>query len=120
LTGKARKAVGPLIVLIAASAGMLLGLYSYFAPLTGVTGAAGALLVSGSSVALMIDAPILWRSRSPIVFWIFWVLGVFGALGTLSAAYFLHSWWLLGANLIVLAGLFITLAPRLMKKEAAA
>ena len=119
LTGKARQAFGPLVVLTAATSGMILSLYSYFAPLTGVTGSAGALLVTASSLALMIDAPILWRSRSPLVFWIFWLLGVFGALGTLAAAYFLHSWWLLGANFIALAGLFVTLAPRLNRKEAA-
>jgi hypothetical protein len=48
-----------MIILVAAAAGAMLGLYSYYTPLTGVTGAPGVLLVVGSSLALFLDAFIL-------------------------------------------------------------
>ena len=97
----------------------MLSAYSYFTPLTGVTGTPGALLVIGSSLALVIDGLILWLARGGSLFFVFWALGLLGAIGTLSAAFFLHSWWLMGTMLIVLAGLVVTLVPRLQTNEAA-
>lgn len=111
--------LGPTIMLVAASAGTLLGLYYYFAPLTGVTGAPGVSLVIGSSLALVFDALILWFSRRRWLFGVFWSLGLFGALGTLAAAWFLHAWWLASATVFALVGLIVTLAassqPRRVK-----
>jgi hypothetical protein len=120
LTAHAHWPFGPLIVFVAGVLAVLLSLYSYFTPLTGITGSAGALLVVGSSVAIVIDAIILWRTRGGPEFWLFWTLGMFGALGTIAAAFFLHSWWLLGANLVVLLGLVVTLTSRGPAKETAA
>lgn len=112
MTAEASLPLGPLVVLCAGAVGVVLSLYAYLAPLTGVTGSAGALLVAASSAALVIDAVILWHANSNLVFRLFWVLGLLGAFGTIAAASFLHSWWLLGANVVVLLGLMVTLARR--------
>jgi hypothetical protein len=102
--------LGPITVLVAATAGTLLSLYYYLAPLTGVTGTPGALIVIGSSLALVFDAFVLWFLGRGLLFGVFWVLGLLGALGTLTAASFLHAWWLSVATVVVLVGLIVTLA----------
>lgn len=112
MNASARWPAGPLILLLAGTVGVLLSLYAYFVPLTGVTGTPGALLVTGSSLALVVDALILWRNPSGLVFRLFWILGVLGALGTIAAACFLHTWWLVAASIVALAGLLLTLMPR--------
>lgn len=117
MSARARWPLGPLLILLAGAAGVAISLYGYWVPLTGITGSAGALLVVASSLALVIDALILWRSHGGAMFWLFWVLGLLGALGTLAAAGFLHAWVLLGANVVVLLGLLVTLAHRGQTKE---
>ena len=102
--------LGPVIILAAATAGVLLSLYYYLAPLTGVTGAPGVLLVIGSSLALVFDAFILWFAGRGWLFGVFWSLGLLGALGTITAACFLHAWWLAAVTVIALIGLIVTLA----------
>ncbi|NPU63641.1 hypothetical protein HL667_01365 [Bradyrhizobium sp. 83012] len=120
LTSSHRYPLGPIIVLVAAAAGVLLGLYYYFTPLTGITGAPGVLLVIGSSVALVLDAFILWFGGRGWLFGMFWVLGLLGALGTIIAAWFLHAWWLAAAIVFVFAGLIVTLAGPSQPRRAAA
>lgn len=120
LTATVRRPLGPLVVFIAGMVGVLLSVYSYVTPLTGITGTPGALLVIASSIAIMADALILWRMGDGAAFWIFWILGVLGAIGTAAAAAFLHSWWLLGINFVVLAGLISMLAARGRPSGAAA
>ncbi|WP_293868242.1 hypothetical protein [uncultured Alsobacter sp.] len=112
MTAISRRPLGPLVIMIAGAAGVLLSAYAYLTPLTGITGAPGALLVIGSSVALVVDGLILRTATRGAVFWLFWLLGVLGAIGTLSAGYFLHAWWLMAAILIVLVGLGLTLTTR--------
>ncbi|QQO19883.1 hypothetical protein JJB98_08170 [Bradyrhizobium diazoefficiens] len=120
LTSPERGPLGPLVVLVAAAAGALLALYYYLVPLTGVTGTPGALLVIGSSLALVIDALVLWFSGRRLLFGVFWTLGLLGALCTLTAACFLHAWWLSAAMMVVLVGLVVTLAAPLRQRRAAA
>ncbi|WP_035639211.1 hypothetical protein [Bradyrhizobium sp. ORS 375] len=112
--------LGPIMVLVAAGAAVLLGLYYYFTPLTGVTGAPGVLLVIGSSLALVLDAFILWFGGRGWLFGVFWVLGLLGAFGTIVAAWFLHAWWLAAAIVFVFAGLIVTLAGPSQPRRAAA
>ncbi len=120
LTSSHSHPLGPIIVLVAAAAGALLGLYYYLTPLTGVTGAPGVLLVIGSSLALVIDAFILWLGGRGWLFGVFWTLGVLGALGTVVAAWFLHAWWLAAATVFVFAGLIVTLAAPSQPRRVAA
>ncbi|XUM24287.1 hypothetical protein ACRAVF_14435 [Bradyrhizobium oligotrophicum S58] len=120
MTSSEQRPLGPIIVIVAAAAGTLLGLYDYLAPLTGVTGAPGVLLVIGSSLALVADAFILWFGGRGLLFWVFWSLGLLGALGTITAACFLHAWWLAAATVVALAGLIVTLAAPPQPRRAVA
>lgn len=120
LTSSGAGPIGPVIVLVAAGAGVLLGLYYYAVPLTGITGAPGVLLVIGSSVALVIDAVVLWFGGRGWVFGVFWTVGLLGALGTLAAACFLHAWSLSAAMMIVLIGLIVTIAVKTQRRRAVA
>ncbi|MGJ5181117.1 hypothetical protein ACQR16_30240 [Bradyrhizobium oligotrophicum] len=120
MTSSHSQPLGPIIVLVAAAAGVLLGLDYYFTPLTGITGAPGVLLVIGSSLALVLDAFILWFGGRGWLFGVFWALGLLGALGTIVAAWFLHAWWLAAAIVFVFAGLIVTLAGPSHPRRAAA
>ena len=112
--------LGPIIVLAASAAGMMLGLYYYFTPLTGITGAPGVLLVIGSSLALFLDAFVLWFSSRGWLFGVFWSLGLLGAIGTVAAACFLHAWLLAGAAVVALIGLIVTFAVSHQPRSAEA
>ena len=103
--------LGPMIVLLAAIVGIAVSAYNFLAPLTGINGTPGALLVIVSSILLAVDGLILWFGPPRALFWILWVLGILGALGTFTAAWFLHAWWLMAASAVVLAGLLVTLLP---------
>lgn len=85
------------LAFIAGIAATAIALWGYTAPLTGITGSPGALLVVLSSLLLALDAAVLLAIspgalRATVV-----VLGLLGALGTLVAAWFLHAWWLMAA-----------------------
>jgi hypothetical protein len=102
-----------LLIAAAALVGLCLSLYGYLAPLTGITGSFGALLVCLASAALILDGVVLWlvRSRSARIVWL--VLGCAGAVCTFAAACFLHAWYLAGAMAVVFLGLLICAAsPR--------
>ncbi|WP_456714670.1 hypothetical protein [Bradyrhizobium sp. USDA 4353] len=118
MTSSRSHPLGPIIVLVAAAAGTLLGLYYYLTPLTGITGAPGVLLVIGSSLALVIDAFILWFGGRGWLFGVFWALGLLGGLGTIIAAWFLHAWWLAAATVFVFVGLIVTLASPSQPRRA--
>lgn len=102
-----------LLVVLAAVGGLGISLYGYLAPLTGITGSFGALLVCLASAALILDGVFLWlvRRRGMRTFWL--VLGFVGAVCTFAAGYFLHAWLLMGAMAVVFLGLLIFAAnPR--------
>lgn len=99
---------GAMLVAAAALAGLAVSLYLYLAPLTGVNGTLGALLVAVASAALVVDGLCLafvW-SRAARLVW--YVLGFLGAILTLAAAYFLHAWLLMAAMIVVLVALVFT------------
>jgi len=109
-----------LLVVLAALVGLGISLYGYLAPLTGITGSFGALLVCIACAALILDGLFLWRvrGRGAYVFWL--VLGFLGAICTLAAGYFLHAWFLMGAMGVVFIGLLICAAgPRSSAEEVA-
>lgn len=92
-------------MLAAALVGTAIALWGYFAPMTGIDGTAGALLVVVSSLLLVLDGVILLFLPSGAVRTIMLTLGVLGALGTFAAAGFLHAWWLMAAMVVVALGL---------------
>ncbi|WP_149902807.1 hypothetical protein [Mesorhizobium sp. SARCC-RB16n] len=108
---------GPLVVITAAVLACAIAFYYFAAPLTGVTGTSGAMLVLIASLALALDGLLLRFKGNGAVFILAWVLGLLGALGTFTAAAFLHAWWLVAAVAVVLAGLLITLGFRQTKTQ---
>ncbi|MBZ9706849.1 hypothetical protein FJ970_25020 [Mesorhizobium sp. B2-1-8] len=108
-------ASGPLVIITAAVLASAIAFYYFAAPLTGVTGSAGAMLVLIASLALALDGLVLRFRNSGPVFILAWILGLLGALGTFTAAVFLHAWWLVAVVAVVLAGLLITLGFRQTK-----
>ena len=104
--------VAPGAGLIAAAAlvGAIIAAWSFFAPMTGITGTPGALLVLVSSLLLVLDGGILNFARHGAVYWTFIVLGILGVLGTLAAAWFLHAFWLMTAMVVVAIGIIVEIA----------
>jgi hypothetical protein len=100
-----RSAPAAVFFLLTAAGGLLVSIYLYRVPLTGVTGSLGAQLVIGSCAAMVLAGLVLtyrpWGRFPEILRY----LCLFGAVGTLAAAWFLHANWLLG--LMVLATVFI-------------
>ncbi len=101
---------GAALVILAALAGLGLSLWYYFAPLTGVNGSAGALLVIVASALLIVDGIVLYLTGPGALRVVFIVLGILGAVGTLAAAWFLHGWWLMAAMVVVLLGIVVSIA----------
>lgn len=98
---------GALIVVAAAVVALVLGLYAYFAPLTGVNGTAGAIIfiVASAVIALAgLALPVLGRRglRNTLR-----VLVLLGLLGTILAGVLLHLWWAVLALAVGLIGVII-------------
>lgn len=89
---------------VAALAGLGIALFNYFAPMTGVTGTIGALLVVGSTLLLALLGLVLVR-RPGDGARLVPILALLVALGTLAAAWLLHEFWLLAAMAIALLAL---------------
>lgn len=104
--------VGAIVILVGAAIGACLALYSYFWPMTGVTGTSGAAVVIVSSVLLIFDGLVLWIERHGGIFWLALILGALGVLGTIAAAWFLHEWLLMAAMGVVVVGLLLALIRR--------
>ncbi|MBZ9796088.1 hypothetical protein [Mesorhizobium sp. ES1-4] len=79
-------ASGPLVIVTAAVLASAIAFYYFAAPLTGVTGTPGAMLVLIASLALALDGLLLRFRSDGAVFILAWVLGSLGALGTFIAA----------------------------------
>jgi hypothetical protein len=96
---------GVFTVVAAAFAALAVSLYGYLAPLTGINGSLGALLVCISSVGLMIGGVLLSASKNRIARFLWFLLGLIAAVGTFLAAYFLHLPALMGLMVVVAIGL---------------
>ncbi len=107
MTAISRRAWAALVTL-AAACGLVVALYHYLAPITGVTGTPGALLVVVSS-ALITLLGLAWLSRPhrglPIR-----ILVLVAASGTLLAALLLHEFWLVAAMAVVLLAGMVDMA----------
>ena len=98
---------GALVMTVAAVLGLILAVWNYAAPMTGVTGTAGALLVVFSSLALAVDGVLLYLLRPGAIHRVLAGLGALGVLGTFVAAWFLHAWWLMAAMAVVAIGVLV-------------
>ncbi len=99
--------MGAVMIFAGGLAGTIIAAYAYFAPLTGVTGTPGALLVVVTSLLILAAALVValiasrgWRN-------LFRVLLLLGILGTAAAAVFLHEWVLIAAMAVALIGWLI-------------
>ncbi|MDY8108947.1 hypothetical protein U0C82_07285 [Fulvimarina sp. 2208YS6-2-32] len=101
---------GALVVLAGGLVGLVISIYLYMTPLTGVTGSLGALIVMAASGAIAFDGLILLGAMTPGHRALWLTLGFLGALGTLAAAYLLHAYGLMAVMVVVLLGLFLVLA----------
>ncbi len=100
-------APGASLIAAAALVGAVIAAWNFFAPMTGITGTAGAMLVLVSSLLLVLDGAILNFFRHGAVYWTFIVLGILGVIGTLAAALFLHAGWLMTAMVVVAIGIIV-------------
>lgn len=105
-------ATGAGLVALGAAVGAGLALYNYLAPMTGVTGTPGALLVVVSSLLLLAAGVVIWLVSRGFGYWLLEVLGFAGVVGTFVAAWFLHEWWLMAAMGVVFVGLVLSLFRR--------
>jgi hypothetical protein len=96
---------GVFTIAAATFAALAVSLYGYLAPLTGINGSLGALLVCISSVGLMIDGILLSASKSRRARFLWLLLGLIATVGTFLAAYFLHLPALMGLMVVATIGL---------------
>lgn len=110
LTSAAARRSGPAALTIASLAGLGISLFHYLAPMTGVTGTAGALLVVVSSILLALAGVVLFFRRFGGFALLVRILALLGALGTGVAAWFLHAFWLVAVMAVALAAVIADLA----------
>lgn len=109
---------GTALFLLASAVGLAAAVYGYATPLTGITGSLGALVVICSSAALVLAGVLLLVLRSRGLRVTFEVLALLGIVGTAAAAWFLHSWILVGAMAVALVALVVAMtapAPRRLR-----
>lgn len=103
------------ILTVASLVGLVISLYYYVVPITGVTGTPGALLVVVSSMLLVIAGIILFLRDSGWFALTVRILAVVGSLGTIAAAYLLHEFWLMA---VMILAFFAATADFASKKGA--
>jgi len=99
--------LGAILLFAAALASLLVTLYAYFTPLTGVTGTAGALLVVVANVILLLAALVLPGLQGRGMRNLVRVLVLLGLIGTAFAGLLLHLWTVPVAMAVGLIGLII-------------
>ena len=106
--------LGTVLLLVAVLAGLGVAVYSYFAPLTGVTETLGALAAIGVSAVLVVLSLLLARRPGQGVLV---PVTLIGLVGNAFAGALLHEWWLCMAMGVGLIGLLVdTLAPQRGRK----
>ena len=101
-----RSNVGARLIMLATLIGLGISAYNYFAPLTGLTGASGVLVVAASSL-LMLGAAFLWAVIPNLPRALVWFLAAAIAADILCtgfAAWLLESMVLLGAMALASIG----------------
>nr|WP_321458276.1 hypothetical protein [uncultured Cohaesibacter sp.] len=102
-----RYSSGPLLLILGAAAGLVISIYYFITPLTGVNDTIGAGLVIFSTAIMLIAAlihPILPSGmfRATVKFLI-----LVDAVCTIAAGYFLHEWFLIAFMVVALGGAII-------------
>lgn len=98
----ARHGAAPALVALASLAGVAIALYHYAAPMTGVTGTAGAMAVIVTSLLVALAGGVLWFRRSGALARTVRVIGWVLALATIAAGWLLHESWLVAAMVVAL------------------
>jgi len=106
----ARYRMGGVVVFAGALAGLIIALFNYFTPLTGVTGTAGAALVIIACAIIGLAAVILPLISGRTGRNVLRLLLLLGALLTGVAGWFLHEWPLIAAMIVALIGVFVDMA----------
>ena len=103
---------GAAVLCVSALVGLVISLYAYFAPLTGVNGTLGALLAIVVSAVIALMAIVLMGMHAGAGRVVWRVLIVVALAGNCFAGVLLHEWWLCVAMVIGLVGLVISLFTR--------
>ncbi|WP_010138858.1 hypothetical protein [Oceanicola sp. S124] len=102
--------LGPTILVVAAIIALALGLYAYFAPLTGVTGVWGPLVASFGALCLAIGGALLMGTRAR---GLLLALVALGLVLTAFATALLHQWLMLAALAVCAIGWLLSFrAPK--------
>nr|WP_319483876.1 hypothetical protein [uncultured Cohaesibacter sp.] len=99
-----RLSSGPLLLILGAAIGLVITIYYFITPLTGVNGSIGAGLVVFSTAIMLVAALIHPILPSGMVRATLKFLILVDAVCTIAAGYFLHEWLLIGAMIVALAG----------------
>lgn len=100
---------GVLALLAASIVGLAIAIHAYVAPLTGVNGSLGALVVIITSAVLAVLALVLGATKAHGARLALRVLILLGLVGTGVAGLLLHQWWLSAAMAIGLVALILDL-----------
>ncbi|MCD7060579.1 hypothetical protein [Pelagibacterium xiamenense] len=110
----------PCVVALGAAVGLIISIINYFTPGNGISGTPGALLVIGSTLAILLAATVIWFLAGRLS-WIggtLFVLILLGILGTAFAGYLLESAWLPVTMAVCLAGWLTGLVPAFSRATA--
>lgn len=99
-----RSAIGAVLLVAGAIAGLGVALYSFLMPLTGVTGTFGAGLVVFSTAIMLLAGFVVLLLPSSGLRSILSALIFLDIICTLAAGYFLHEWWLMVAMIVSFLG----------------
>ncbi|OHV08840.1 hypothetical protein [Kushneria phosphatilytica] len=99
--------LGAIVLLVASLVGLAIALYAYFAPLTGVTGTLGALIVILVNIALAVGALVLAAVNNRGVRILLRILILLALGGNFFASLLLHQWWICIAMVVGLVGLIL-------------
>ncbi|MEX0695693.1 MAG: hypothetical protein WD075_14690 [Rhodospirillales bacterium] len=106
-----RENIWPATLTAAALCGIGISAFNYSAPMTGVTGTAGALMVVCSSILLAGAGVFLLFKHSGGSATFVRVLALLGALGTILAAWFLHEYWLVAIMVAATVAAIMSFVP---------
>jgi hypothetical protein len=105
-----RRSMGIVILLISAVIGLLVSLYAYFTPLSGVTGTPGALLAIAVTIAILMLGGALTRLPTGGRRIAGYVALIVLLAGNCFAGALLHEWVLSAAMAVGFVGLLIDLS----------
>ncbi len=102
-----RRLTGATILMLGAVIALSVTTYRYFTPLSGITGAGGALVVMLAQFALIMAAAALIVAQGPTARRALLILSWLGVILTLVGTLFLHGW--ISGAFLVLAGVGVVM-----------